>query len=61
MCAIMVLEKLKNHSISRKCRPEDLEKELGGCKFAVEEIFSDVAGSPYDPQANEFAVIAKKL
>lgn len=41
--------------------PEDLEKELGGCKFAVEEIFSDVAGSPYDPQANEFAVIAKKL
>ncbi len=40
---------------------DDLEKELAGCKFAVEEIFSDVAGSPYDPQANEFAVIAKKL
>lgn len=41
--------------------PEDLEKELEDCKFAVEEIFSDVAGSPYDSQANEFAVIAKKL
>jgi len=41
--------------------PEDLEKELAECKFAVEEIFSDVAGSPYDPQANEFAVIVKKL
>ncbi|MGB5100265.1 MAG: methyltransferase domain-containing protein [Methanothrix sp.] len=41
--------------------PDDLEKELAGCKFAVEEIFSDVAGSAYDPQANEFAVIAKKL
>ncbi|MDD2835985.1 MAG: methyltransferase domain-containing protein [Methanothrix sp.] len=41
--------------------PDDLKKELAGCKFAVEEIFSDVAGSAYDPQANEFAVIAKKL
>jgi len=41
--------------------PEDLEKELAGCKFAFGEIFSDVAGSPYDPQANELAVIAKKL
>jgi 2-polyprenyl-3-methyl-5-hydroxy-6-metoxy-1,4-benzoquinol methylase len=41
--------------------PDDLGKELAGCKFAVEEIFSDVAGSAYDPQANEFAVIAKKL
>jgi 2-polyprenyl-3-methyl-5-hydroxy-6-metoxy-1,4-benzoquinol methylase len=41
--------------------PEDLVRELEGCNFAVEEIFSDVAGSPYDPQANEFAVIAKKL
>jgi len=41
--------------------PDDLDKELAGCKFAVEEIYSDVAGSPYDPQANEFAVIAKKL
>jgi 2-polyprenyl-3-methyl-5-hydroxy-6-metoxy-1,4-benzoquinol methylase len=40
---------------------EDLEKELAGCKFAVDEIFSDVAGSPYDSQANEFAVIAKKF
>jgi 2-polyprenyl-3-methyl-5-hydroxy-6-metoxy-1,4-benzoquinol methylase len=41
--------------------PGDLEKELARCNFAVEEIFSDVAGSSYDPQANEFAVIAKKL
>jgi 2-polyprenyl-3-methyl-5-hydroxy-6-metoxy-1,4-benzoquinol methylase len=40
---------------------EDLVKELAGCKFAVDEFFSDVAGSPYDSQANEFAVIAKKF
>jgi 2-polyprenyl-3-methyl-5-hydroxy-6-metoxy-1,4-benzoquinol methylase len=41
--------------------PEDLECELAGHKFAVEEIYSDVAGSLFDPQANEFAVIAEKL
>lgn len=41
--------------------PEDLKSELAGQEFAVKEIFSDVAGSPFDPQANEFAVIAEKL
>jgi 2-polyprenyl-3-methyl-5-hydroxy-6-metoxy-1,4-benzoquinol methylase len=41
--------------------PEDLVREFLECGFAIEEFFSDVAGSPYDSQAKEFAVIAKKL
>jgi len=40
--------------------PEDLVKELGECGFAVEKLFSDVAGSSFDPETNEFAVVAKK-
>jgi len=41
--------------------PEALEREFVGCGFTVEELCSDVAGSPYDSEANEFAVVAKKL
>lgn len=41
--------------------PEDLEREFVECGFTIEEIFSDVAGTPYDPQSNEFAVAAKKI
>ena len=37
-----------------------LEKELAECGFAVEDFYSDVAGSPYKPEATEFAVVAKK-
>ncbi len=40
--------------------PEELEREFAGCGFIIEELYSDVAGSPYDPQATEFAVVAKK-
>jgi 2-polyprenyl-3-methyl-5-hydroxy-6-metoxy-1,4-benzoquinol methylase len=40
--------------------PEDLKSELEVHEFSIEGIFSDVAGSPFDPQANEFAVAAKK-
>jgi len=31
-----------------------------GVWVTVEEFYSDVAGSPFDPEADEFAVIAKK-
>ncbi len=40
--------------------PETLEKELVECGFTVEKIYSNVAGSPYNPESPEFAVIAKK-
>ena len=40
--------------------PEALEKEFVECGFTVENFFSDVAGSHYDPESEEFAVVAKK-
>jgi SAM-dependent methyltransferase len=41
--------------------PETLEGELSECRFRIEKIFSDVAGTPFDSEANEFAVVAKKM
>ncbi|MFC2131810.1 class I SAM-dependent methyltransferase [Bacteroidota bacterium] len=41
--------------------PEVLEKELTECGLVLEKVYSDVAGSPYNPAATEFAVVAKKL
>jgi len=41
--------------------PEALEREFVECGFAVEKLYSDVAGSPFDSESEEFAVIAKKL
>ncbi len=41
--------------------PETLEREFTECGFAIEKIFSDVAGTPFDSKANEFAVVAKKI
>ena len=40
--------------------PETLEKEMVECGFRVEEVYSDVAGSPFDPKTAEFAVVAVK-
>ena len=40
--------------------PKDLEREFVEGRFAVESLYSDVAGSPYDPETREFAVVAKK-
>lgn len=41
--------------------PQALKREFAECGFAVEDFYSDVAGSPYNPETTEFAVIAKKL
>ena len=41
--------------------PEELEREFVECGFKVAEIYSDVAGSPFDLEAKEFAVVAKKI
>ncbi len=40
---------------------KDLEREFVDCGFTMEEIYSDVAGSPFDMESTEFAVVAKKL
>jgi cyclopropane fatty-acyl-phospholipid synthase-like methyltransferase len=40
--------------------PEALEREFVECGFAVEKFYSDVAGSPYNPETAEFAVVANK-
>lgn len=39
---------------------EDLESEFLKAGFSIEGVYSDVAGTPYDRNSNEFAVIAKK-
>lgn len=41
--------------------PEALEREFGECGFTVEKLYADVAGSPFDPETTEIAVVAKKL
>jgi len=40
--------------------PEDLEKEFRDVGFSVEALFSDVAGTPFDRNSVEFAVIARR-
>ena len=40
---------------------EALEREFAESGFAIEENFSDVAGTPFDSKANEFAVVASKI
>ena len=40
--------------------PEALEHELSGCGLEVEKRYADVAGSKYDPEHAEFAVVARK-
>ena len=37
-----------------------LEGELVACGFSIEGLFSDVAGSIFDPDSIEFAVAARK-
>jgi hypothetical protein len=41
--------------------PEALEREFAECGLTMEKLYSDVAGTPFDPKANEFAAVAKKL
>lgn len=40
--------------------PEDIETEFANCGFFVQNLYSDVAGAPYDQHSGEFAVVAKK-
>lgn len=40
--------------------PEALAREFMTCGFSVQEFYSDVAGSAFDPESTEFAVVASK-
>ena len=40
--------------------PEALADELEACGLEVEELLGDVAGAPYDPQADQFAVVVRR-
>ena len=40
--------------------PESLKKEFAESGFKAEELYSDVAGSPFNPESAEFAVVAGK-
>jgi 2-polyprenyl-3-methyl-5-hydroxy-6-metoxy-1,4-benzoquinol methylase len=40
--------------------PEDLEKEFRDAGFSMKGLYSDVAGTPYDQDSSEFAVIATR-
>ncbi len=38
--------------------PGDLEEEFNAAGLSVAELYSDVAGKPYEPDSSEFAVVA---
>jgi cyclopropane fatty-acyl-phospholipid synthase-like methyltransferase len=40
--------------------PDMLKKEFSECGFTIEKLYLNVAGDPFDPHADEFAVIAHK-
>ena len=40
---------------------DTLEGEFVEAGFTVDAFYSDVAGSPFDPESTEFAVVAKKV
>jgi hypothetical protein len=39
--------------------PSGVESEFADCGLRVVEILGDVAGKEYDPEANEFAIVAR--
>ena len=41
--------------------PEELEREFVECEFKVDGFYSDVAGSSFDSESEEFAVVARKM
>ena len=40
---------------------ESLGKEFAQCGFDIKELYSDVAGAPYDSRSGEFAIVARKI
>ena len=39
---------------------ESLKREIEGCELVVEEVFDDVAGTPYTGDSDEIAVIVRR-
>ncbi len=40
--------------------PESLEKEFAQSGFALKALYGDVAGAPYDPASDQFAIVARR-
>lgn len=40
--------------------PHGIERELAASGLQIEQLYGDVAGSPFNAEANEFAVVARK-
>jgi len=41
--------------------PQNLEREFIEAGFSIKELYSGVAGTPYDRKSSEFAVIANRV
>ncbi len=41
--------------------PKSLERELAANGLKIEKLYGDVAGSPFMPDAEEFAIVARKI
>jgi SAM-dependent methyltransferase len=59
-----IVGRAKTHSVYNWLQyfsVESLDREFRQAGLAIEEVCSDVAGTPYDPGAREFAVVANKV
>lgn len=59
-----IIEASRSHTVYNWLQyfsPEAVEREFVECGFTIEELYSDVAGSPFDQKATEIAVVAKKM
>jgi SAM-dependent methyltransferase len=64
MCDFCIIESGRTSTIYNWLQyfaPEKLGREFMETGFFIEELYSDVPGTPYNGTSNEFAVIAKKL
>jgi|TARA_B100000959_G_C14718756_1_gene515990 hypothetical protein len=56
-----IIEKAGNKTVYNWLQyfsPEKLGREFKEAGFVVEGLYSDVAGSEFDPDGNEFAIVA---
>jgi len=49
------------HNWSQYFSTDTLEREFADAGFAIEAFYADVAGSPFDPNCTEFAVVARHV
>lgn len=48
------------HNWLQHFSPESLERELNACGLVIDSLLADVAGSAFDPDGHEFAVVARR-